>query len=127
MGLIVDTNALSDFAAGAAGIKAALLATDAIYLPVIVLGEYRFGLLQSRDRKKRMAWLADLERIWNILPVTEKTAVYYAEIRNNLKKAGKPIPSNDLWIAALALESRLAVLTRDKHFASISTLKTIAW
>jgi len=62
-----------------------------------------------------------------MLPVGAQTAACYAEIRSELKAAGRPIPTNDLWIAALAREHAHPVVSRDRHFASVRGLKLIAW
>ena len=98
-----------------------------IELPVIVLGEYRFGIAYSRRRKQYEEWLGQLIAATRILPVDHKTSVHYAQIRTELKKAGRPIPSNDLWIAALSRQHRLPLMTQDKHFDAVRDLKRIAW
>lgn len=62
-----------------------------------------------------------------ILPVTAQTAVCYAEIRGKLKKAGTPIPENDIWIAALAKEHALPILTGDFHFDLVTGIERLDW
>jgi tRNA(fMet)-specific endonuclease VapC len=102
--LIVDTHALSAFADGNLTVREMLAKATGPYLPVIVLGEYLFGLLSSRERERRIQWLSDLSAYWIILPVTRETARHYATLRHTLKQQATPIPSNDTWIAALARE-----------------------
>ena len=104
MELILDTNALSAAADGHPVVAAHLTAADRIAIPVIVLGEYRFGILQSRRRNEYERWLADTTAVARVLEITEATTFYYAAIRIELKRSGRPIPSNDLWIAALCRE-----------------------
>ena len=61
------------------------------------------------------------------MPVTDATAVSYAAVRVSLKEKGTPIPANDAWIAALALQHRLPVLSRDKHFDAVPRIRRQAW
>ncbi|MGZ8938713.1 MAG: PIN domain-containing protein [Limisphaerales bacterium] len=123
--MIVDTNALSAFAERNQAIRDALAKARGPYLPVIVLGEYLFGLLSSREREKRERWLYDLAAHWTILPVSAETARHYAEIRQTLKTQATPIPSNDAWIAALAREHSLPILSNDPHFDKIGDVQRI--
>ena len=69
-----------------------------IHLPVIVLGEYRYGVKSSRLRAARESWLDELESTAIVLAVTSETSRIYADIRHELRLAGRPIPENDLWI-----------------------------
>ncbi|HWB60018.1 MAG TPA: PIN domain-containing protein [Chthoniobacteraceae bacterium] len=98
-----------------------------LYLPVVVLGEYRFGLLHSRERKKRESGLAAFISASEVLEIDAETVQPYAEIRSELKTSGKPMPSNDVWIAALARQYDLPVATRDAHFSHVSGLRRLAW
>jgi tRNA(fMet)-specific endonuclease VapC len=96
-------------------------------VPVIVLGEFRFGVMQSRHRARYESWIARLLDVVRILPVDAETAVRYAGIRDALRKTGRPIPSNDTWIAALALQHALPVLSRDAHFDHVAGIRRISW
>ena len=98
-----------------------------IALPVIVLGEYRYGIRQSRERARYQEWLAEIVVGSRVLHVTEETTEFYADIRHELKRKGRPLPANDIWIAALAIEHSLPVLTRDQHFDLVSGLRRIGW
>ena len=64
---------------------------------------------------------------FDILAVTEETAATYAALRVALKRAGSPIPTNDAWIAALALQHRRSVLSRDRHFDAVPGLERKGW
>lgn len=125
--MILDTNALSAFLAGDDLLKGVLGSFRVIHLPVIVLGEHRFGLLRSRHRKNIEPLLDRLEAIANILPVDSGTVRPYAEIRDQLKRAGTPIPANDAWIAALALQHDLPVVSRDTHFDAVKRVRRVKW
>lgn len=96
-------------------------------LPVIVLGEFLYGVRQSRYRVQYETWLRGNLAIWGVLTVGPQTAKAYAEIRSELKQAGQPIPSNDLWIAALCREHGKRLLTRDGHFHLVPGLEVISW
>lgn len=102
-------------------------ATDQFLVPAVVLGEYRFGLVYSRHRSRYEVWLEQLAGIAPVLVVDGTTALHYAEIRFELRKSGKPIPDNDIWIAALSRQHSLAVLSRDRHFDSVACLTRLNW
>ena len=100
---------------------------DELHIPVIVLGEYCFGIGTSRRRREYEAWLARGRAFWNIIPLVEETATHYASIRQQLKRAGVPLPANDVWIAALARQHDLPILSRDTHFDAVPALTRLSW
>ena len=125
--MILDTNALSAVADNEPAAVRLFSQAETIEIPVIVLGEYRFGIAQSRRRSEYEKWLSELMAATRILPVDHETSAQYAEVRTELKKAGKLIPSNDLWIAALCRQHRLALMSGDQHFDAVQGLERIAW
>lgn len=125
--MILDTNGLSAMADGDVKVEAALSQALELCIPVIVLGEYRFGIRQSRNRTRYERWLNSLAANSRVLSIDEQTAETYAEIRDELKRGGRPIPGNDLWIAALTLQHALPLLSRDLHFDSVRGLNRIGW
>jgi tRNA(fMet)-specific endonuclease VapC len=125
--MILDTNALSAFADDIRPVVQQIATADELHIPVIVLGEYRFGIATSSRRREYEAWLTRGRAFWNVLPVVEETATYYAAIRLQLKRAGAPLPANDVWIAALAQQHDLPVLTRDAHFDAVPGLTRLSW
>jgi tRNA(fMet)-specific endonuclease VapC len=92
-----------------------------------VLGEFRYGIAQSRYRRTYETWLESQLQHFDVLVVTDETAVTYAALRVALKRAGSPIPANDAWIAALALQHHLVVLSRDQHFDAVPGLVRESW
>jgi predicted nucleic acid-binding protein len=92
-----------------------------------VLGEFRYGIAQSKRRASYEAWLESSLIHFDILSATDETAVAYAALRLTLKQSGRPIPANDAWIAALALQHRLPVLSRDEHFDVVPGLNRRSW
>ena len=125
--MILDTNALSAFVDGDAAVGEILRRQARAAIPVIVLGEFRYGIAESRRRSAYEAWLNSHLPHFDILAVTDETAVSYATLRGALRRSGRPIPANDAWIAALALQHRLPVLSRDQHFDVVPQLERIDW
>ena len=125
--MILDTNGLSAIADGNATLEPILREVTEVAVPVIVLGEFRYGIRQSRRRAQYEAWLTRSLASYRVLSVDEGTAEHYAEIRVELKRSGRPIPVNDLWIAALARQHALPLLSRDQHFEFVRGLERIGW
>ncbi len=126
--MILDTNALSAFVDGEERVRAAMAAHARAAIPVIVLGEFQYGIAQSRHRSAYDGWLVSYLKDFEVLTVSEDTASSYARVRLALKRLGRPIPANDAWIAALALEHGMPILTRDAHFEAVSELvRRVAW
>ena len=97
---------------------------DEVWIPLIVLGEIKAGFLGGTERKRNEILLTGLlaKATVGILLPGRETAEQYARIFVQLKRAGTPIPDNDLWIAAQALEHDLILMTRDRHFERIPQL-----
>ena len=125
--MILDTNALSAFVDGEPTVGARLSAEARVAIPVIVLGEFRYGISGSRHRGAYERWLEDHLPEFEILTVTEPTTHAYARIRVSLRKLGRPIPANDAWVAALALQYRLPVLSHDEHFDAVPGVRRETW
>lgn len=125
--MILDTNAVSALAEGNSKITEVVDQAQVVSVPVVVLGEYYFGISQSRHRAKYESWLDDLLAIVEICEITHSTAIHYAAIRAELKKAGRPIPENDLWIAAICRENNRPLVSRDKDFDAVKDLRRLDW
>jgi tRNA(fMet)-specific endonuclease VapC len=125
--VILDTNAVSSLFAGDSVLADVLAASSRHHLPVIVIGEYRFGLLRSRHRERLALLLAALIRESSVLVVDQVTAEIYSQVREDLRTKGRPIPENDIWIAALALQHQQPVVSRDDHFDSVRGLVRLGW
>jgi predicted nucleic acid-binding protein len=125
--MILDTNALSATADDDPAIIPLLARADQIAIPVIALGEYRYGIAQSRHRAAYAEWLKGLLHDCLVLDANEPTTHYYAEITLELKQKGSPIPTNDIWIAALCRQHSLPLLSRDRHFDLVAGIRRIGW
>jgi tRNA(fMet)-specific endonuclease VapC len=127
MALILDTNAFSAYAEGDLNLRNIIEHEADLALPVVVLGEYLFGIYHSRKRSKYETWLKFILPELLVLQIDQSTAEQYAEVRSELKTAGTPIPSNDAWIAALARQHRYGIASRDRHFQAIRGIQTLTW
>lgn len=125
--MILDTNALSDLLEGSAPLQAAMAGLGPLRLSPVVLGEHRYGLLRSSKRKERETTLRQMEATFETLPVTALTSRIYARIRSELRRKGRPIPANDLWIAAQAVEHGLPLVSQDAHFLNVKGLTLVSW
>lgn len=125
--MILDTNAASAFGNRDQRVRERIASGRGPYLPSVVIGELRFGILAMRDRAARLACLDGMAREWTVLDITAETAIHYAEVRRWLKQAARPIPANDAWIAALARQHSMPILTSDKHLDDIPGVDVIGW
>ncbi len=125
--MILDTNALSAWADGNSACRSVFAGASRLIVPTIVLGEYLYGVRQSRYRARYEEWLAQNLPSAEIKSITEATSSHYADLRIHLKSAGTPIPANDLWIAALTQELKLPLLSNDAHFDLIPDLIRLAF
>jgi predicted nucleic acid-binding protein len=120
----LDTNRLTDLFQGDATLAEWLGTCDQVCIPLIVLAEIKAGFLGGARHGRNEALLQALlakPTVEVLLPGRE-TAEHYARLFVQLKRAGTPVPDNGLWIAALALEHDLLLVTRDRHFENIPQL-----
>ena len=125
--MILDTSALSAFLDSTPEAVAIVSEARELAIPVIVAGEFAFGIARSRHRE---AYELSLQRMLDrctVLEIGIETARHYAAIRLELKSAGKPIPANDIWIAALSRQHALPVISRDTHFDFVAGLRRRTW
>lgn len=127
MRVALDTNRLCDLFLGDAPLAEQLGACDEVWIPLIVVGEIKAGFYGGTQQARNEAALRRLlaTATVRILIPARETADYYARLFVQLKRAGTPIPDNDLWIAAMTLEHDLALITRDRHFDRIPQLLCI--
>ncbi|HEX5100660.1 MAG TPA: type II toxin-antitoxin system VapC family toxin [Polyangiaceae bacterium] len=121
MKLLLDTNRLSDALALEGDVLDNLEHAEAVYVPAIALGEIRAGFAAGRrraDNEKRLSWFLAQDGI-STLSVDAAVSHSYAELHRALRTRGRPIPTNDLWIASIALAHGLVVYTRDAHFNAV--------
>ncbi|HEY1717319.1 MAG TPA: type II toxin-antitoxin system VapC family toxin [Verrucomicrobiae bacterium] len=124
--VLLDTSVVIPFFKGDKVIGAKL-ASATIYLPQTVLGELYCGANLSANPAKNRNEIQNFLAAVTVLSLGVATAEHYGQIRAALAKAGTPIPENDIWIAALAVEHGLPLAARDAHFEKIAGLKTLKW
>jgi tRNA(fMet)-specific endonuclease VapC len=119
--LLLDTSAYSALLRGHAGIKAWVQRAEEILLTPVVLGELHAGFRAGQQRRKNERELEQMlasPRV-SVVAIDEETAEHYAAIVHSLRMAGTPIPTNDIWIAASAMQYGLTVVTTDHHFEKV--------
>ena len=125
--MILDTNAVSAWAEGDASVESSLRIASRLVVPTVVLGEFYFGIRQSRHRARYEDWLRRYLPLTEVAMITRVTADVYAEIWLELKRSGTPIPVNDAWIAALARQHEFPVLSNDSHFDGVKGVQRLAF
>lgn len=127
MEVIFDTNALSAFGDQNQDLLSLMGNVQRVWIPAVVLGEYRFGLIGSNRPGEASARLERVLELFEILTIDGDTSRHYAEVRMTLKLAGLPIPVNDLWIAALTRQTGMPLITRDRHFQHVEGIAVMSW
>ena len=124
---LLDTNIVSALLKGEAIIADNLDKAETAYIPIIVVGELYYGASFSSQVEKNTADLKKVTNRYQLLSLDEETTAVYGTIKAALRKKGKPIPENDIWIAAIAVQNDLPLVTRDNHFKEIEELSIVAW
>ena len=125
--VVIDTNIYTDLMNGHLSVRNVLAEYDRILLPVTVFGELLYGFTYgSKETVNRMQLERFLSRAFvELVNVSRPTAEYYALLMTSLRKNGTPLPTNDVWIAALACSEKIPLVSRDKHFLNITGLQVI--
>ncbi len=120
----IDTNRLTDLFRGDRELAGRLERCEAVAVPLIVVGELKAGFYGGSLRRRNEALLSAFlaQPTVSVLKPGRETAEHYARLFVQLRRAGAPVPDNDLWIAALVLEHDLRLITRDRHFRKIPQL-----
>lgn len=121
--IALDTNVVVDVLNGKQAVRTLLQQFEVICLPVTVSGELLFGAKNSANRSRNEAHYQAFITSCVLLDTNALVADTYAEIRLQLKQAGRPIPENDIWIAALCVAYDVPLLSRDQHFEYVSGLR----
>lgn len=124
---LLDTNIVIGLFAGESIVKRHLEKAEEIFVPSIVLGELYFGAYKSGQVRDNLARIDELADNIALLVCDAGTAKEYGIIKHGLRALGRPIPENDVWIAAIAGQYNLTLVTRDTHFDEIESLKVTTW
>lgn len=124
MRVAVDTNRYVDLCRGVAETVELLEQADVLVLPFVVLAELRSGFLLGRRQaeNERVLHTLLLKDGVEVLYADDQTTHHYASVFRQLRKQGTPIPTNDMWLAALVLQHNLALHARDRHFDHLPQL-----
>ena len=125
--VLLDSSVVIPYFKGDPALRASFLASPTLYLPLTVLGELHCGAHLSQNPAKHLAQIQNFLAAVVVLSPGVATAEHYGRIRAQLAQAGTPIPENDIWIAALAMEHQLPLSARDVHFGRITGLQVLKW
>lgn len=125
--VLLDTNIVVDLFGGNAAVAQGLLEADEVFVPSIVLGELYFGAYHSERVSQNLAVIDEFARSNVVLSCDRDTARSYGIIKNELRTKGRPIPENDVWIAAIAHQHDLTLISRDSHFQEIDVIEIDSW
>lgn len=128
MRIAIDTNRYVDFSKGDNSAKEALRRASEIFVPLVVLAELRAGFLlgsRGNENEQLLVRFLNSPRV-NVLCPDDNTSHHYARIFLQLKKQGTPIPTNDIWIGALAIQHELILFSRDRHFDHLRQIPILA-
>ena len=125
--VLVDTSVVVAYFRGDTALQPRFAELTPVYLPWVVLGELHFGAQRAQRRQEQLAYVRDLLTYAVVLYADQDTTEVYGQVKAELAQLGKPIPDNDLWIAAMARQYGLPLATRDAHFTQVPRLKTLAW
>lgn len=123
---LLDTNAAISLFSGDAALLE-LFADADLFVPIIVIGELYYGAYKSARVSENLARVREFAKGNAVLECDETTADRYGQIQNALRAKGRPIPQNDVWIAAIAMQFDLTVATRDAHLANVDGLAVQSW
>ena len=117
---LLDTNVVIALFAGEPAVRENAGRAEEVFVSSVAIGELCFGARKSGRARENLARNV-------VLGCDTETAFHYGEIKNALRVKGHPLPENDIWMAAVALQHDLTLITRDAHFNEIEGLTTIAW
>jgi tRNA(fMet)-specific endonuclease VapC len=124
---LLDTNIVIALFANDTAVKDNLVKADEVFVPSITMGELCFGARKSARVDENLKRIDEFVANSVVLGCDAETARRYGEIKNALRVKGHPIPENDIWIAAIALQHSLTLTTRDTHFGEIENLAVTPW
>jgi len=124
---LLDTNIIIAFFAEDRSVREHMEQAEEVFVPSIVLGELYFGAWKSGRAGQNLERIDKFAARNTVLACDRETARHYGVIKNVLREKGRPIPENDIWIAAIARQYDLTLVTRDEHFREVGQLKVEVW
>ena len=124
---LLDTNIIIALFADEAIVKSKLAQASEVFIPSFAIGELCYGARKSGRVQANLAKVDELIATSTVLVCDAETARQYGKVKNKLRLKGRPLPENDIWIATLALQHDLVLVTQDAHFQEVESLQTIVW
>ncbi|WP_413165650.1 type II toxin-antitoxin system VapC family toxin [Capilliphycus salinus ALCB114379] len=124
---LLDTNIVIALFADEATVKNNLAQASEVFIPTPVIGELYYGARKSGRSQANLAKIDEFIANNTVLLCDVETARQYGDIKNKLRLKGRPLTENDIWIAAIALQYSLILVTRDAHFLEVGNLQTANW
>lgn len=123
--MVVDTSVLVDFLGNEPSAVRLFHGTVTLFLPAVALGELFYGAEYSDNPEANRAQVEDLTEDFAVLDCDLETARVFGKIKQGLRRRGRLIPDNDIWIAAIARQHRMPLVARDAHFAEVDGLSLV--
>ena len=124
---LLDTNIIIAFFGSELVVKNNLAQANEVFIPSIAVGELCYGARKSGRSKENLERIEEFIANNTVLECNTETSRIYGEIKNQLRLKGRPLPENDIWIAAISLQYNLILVTRDAHFQEVENLQTVSW
>ncbi len=124
---LLDTNILIAALDEDPAVLDAVARSDAVCIPAVALGELYYGASHSAHPERNFSRVTSLAAGQIVIGTDDGTAMQYGLVKADLRRRGRLIPDNDLWIAALALQHDFTLATRDAHFTSVTNLRIVRW
>jgi len=124
---LLDTNIVIAIFAEEPAVLERVAAAEEVFVPAVALGELYYGARKSVRVETNIARIEAFAAAAAVLSCDAVTAQHYGRIKNDLRAKGRPIPENDIWIAAVAMQHGLTVVSRDDHFADVTDLAREVW
>jgi tRNA(fMet)-specific endonuclease VapC len=124
---VLDTNIIIALIDGDLAVRERIARASEVFIPCPALGELYFGAYRSNHPEVHLTVIDDLARSYAILPIDGGTAKIFGKLQQSLREKGRPIPINDVWIAAIAQQWNSIVATRDDHFTELAGMTVERW
>ena len=124
---LLDTNIVIALFANDEGVVEQIRGAGEVFIPSVVIGELYYGARRSGRVEANTQRVDEFAAESIVLSCDVETEKRYGEIKDQLQKRGRPIPENDIWVAALALQHDLTLVSRDEHFGQVQSLRAEAW
>ncbi len=125
--ILLDTNSIIGIFANDLSLINSLAEANEVFVPNIALGELYYGAQKSNHVEENIERINEFADSSSVLFCDTETSRQYGKIKNSLRLKGRPIPENDIWIAAIAEQHKLTLISRDEHFKEIDGLLIMRW